>query len=193
MNTYASLLPFLVPELPGAHQYYLTQQLTAVARDFCVRSEAYYADLTAIDIVAAQTDYTLTAPAAADIVKVASVEVDEVGLSQDDYSVVQVATWTLTLQATPTAASTGGLVVTVILQPAVDATELPEYLVERWYLAIVAGVKARMMRQTRKPWSDPAEAAASLREYHRGIALARNLTAKGYRHANLSLQIPDFV
>ena len=193
MTNYADLLPYLIPELTGCSSNVITQRIKTTVLDFCTRSGAYWADLTAIDIVAEQSAYTLTAPASTKIDRVAGVVLNDVNLETTKYEVVDDASgWTLTLDDEPQAASTGGLEVTVVVLPLITATSIPAYLMDRWNMKFCAGVKANLMLMKQKPWTDRELALQYMREYNAGIAEARNLTMKGMKNHSLRVTIPSF-
>jgi len=174
------LLPEIVPECPGVPDPLATLAVRRAAREFCRRSTWWRESLAAIDTVAGTASYTL-APASAESMIVSVVDPvmhvkepvyrktrrwlgENAGLNWDtntgeiaDYYLMTDEK-TLRLVPIPTVAQTGGLEVTVVLQPTPTATNLDTDLYNQWYEAIAYGAKAYLQVQTDKPWSSPQDA-----------------------------------
>lgn len=82
----------------------------------------------------------------------------------------------LTIDPVPVGADT--LTLLVALKPARDAAKLPSFLYERWAPAIAAGAKAELMRQQKKPWSNPGLSVAQQMMFDQAISTAAMRAAR---------------
>jgi len=307
MTDYSDLIPYLAVELPSCPDNIITQMLKIVARDFCLKTFAWWEDLEPVDIVADAASYTLKPPASgidltlvtwcngcaegasvsgnvltcgatdttvaatwaalaatgkfslildgavtaiapdftadasmanvaaslqtavqaatggsetvaydtdhlvitgvghtrigfltttSDYVleRVSGVELDDSGLLTSQYAVTNdYRGWQLTLDATPSAASTDGLEITAVLTPKLTATSMPQSIMDRYGMDICSGVKWHLMRQPRKPWSDPASAMDYRQEYWNAVAIARVNTTQGQKSTRLRVKMRSFI
>lgn len=81
------------------------------------------------------------------------------------------ASWMNGLSGAATAAAR--LEVDAVLRPELDADDIPDWLMDRFGEVIIAGAMWRLLRQRRKPWSDPERAEEYRAEWRRGLAAAR--------------------
>jgi len=60
ITTYADLIPYMLPDLPGYQAGTALAALRAAGREFCRRSEAWTDDLDPVDLVIGQRDFSLS-------------------------------------------------------------------------------------------------------------------------------------
>jgi len=148
---YVDLIPRMARDLRGApsEKYDVKAALVDAGRRFCMVSQAWFEKLTAIDVVAEQQEYTLsTGGYLAQFVRIKELRLlttSEV-TAGDEGSLVDSTRYLLNLPKTlkfrtgciPGTAVTGGMVITAVLAPQMDAEEIPAWVIDRWGDAIIA-------------------------------------------------------
>lgn len=179
-------LPEVALEVAGCPQLVVINAIQNAAIQFLRESELQTADLTPIDIVAGDANYTLTAPVGATLVKAEKVTVDGEPLEsvsstidEDEtgaaYAYRQESPNEIRIIRVPDADITGGLVVKAAIAPTKNADSV---LVEEWIAAkyleeIACGAKARLLMQNGKPWANPGSAEVNQRVFLAAIAEAK--------------------
>jgi len=118
-------------------------------------SELWREDLTAIDAVEDQADYTLT-PSAGVVIRVIKVEVDETELDPSEYKMTSASTLTFEEDSVPAADGTANIEVEVAISPDINGTNGPAWVLNRFHEGLVWGARWALYRQLRKPWTDPS-------------------------------------
>lgn len=166
----------LLPELPGCTVAMVNFQLRETARELCHRTSAWREPLTAVDTVAAQAAYTLTAPADSELVRVTKLTVNDIllwrltdrkpsgtdseteptyGIDEPPFTLDENLTQiVLATDEIPAAAVTGGLAVEAALKPTAAAATLPDFLLTQCSEALRYGTLSRLMLMAKKPWTD---------------------------------------
>lgn len=155
---YADLIPRMVRDLRGVsfEKSDAVLALKDAGRKFCNESGAWYADLTAIDVVAEQQEYTLSTsfPAQFKAIKTLRLLTESEVAAGDEGGLVDPSYYRLNLPATlhfntghiPATAVTGGMVVKVVLVPQLDTEELPEWMISRWGEGIIGWAMYTILR-----------------------------------------------
>jgi hypothetical protein len=186
--TYDDLHEYMVPELPGATKAIINQALWRAGHDFIEKSRAWEQTLTAINLVASQTEYYLTIPWRAVVEAIIDVRINTAagvtagndGELLDDrlYWLERTDSSTglklvLADSETPAEAVTSGLVVKVCLVPVAGEHELPQWFFDRYFEGIVGlAMYDLMTRHPEDAWFNPGRG-----EYYR--KRARNLIGSG--------------
>jgi hypothetical protein len=196
MATFDDLLPEARIGLSEAPDFSIVAALRRSAARFCRHSHLWRDDLDPFPLVAGQDAYSLDPPSGAVVERLLTVKIDgtplrEIARLQDIKALrkqsgtpvaaaLTVAGDELLLWGTPTAALAGKLVdVFAVLAPTINARTLPDFLIDEWHDAIVAGAHAEMYGNKSMPWYDEAkaqergfrfgeEAARAKREQHSG-------------------------
>lgn len=207
MSALADFYDLLLPELPGCSTAMVDLHLREVAREFCRKTSAWRLPLTAINLVAGQTTYTL-APTIADtsVVKLVDLTVnsellwadtDRDSLSDSDIAPKYVRNEppftlsgdltqiTLITDEVPMASLASGMLATAALQPDVDATTLPDFLRNVHSEAIRFGVLSRLMLMGKKPWGDRPLATEYANKWHSELNFAAYQTTVGNTREHL--------
>lgn len=171
VNLPRHLIDDCLTHLPGITDGVLLKQLAKSARQFCIDAEGYETDLAAINVVASQAAYVLAVPVAARIIRVQKVLLEDVEQDASLWTFSEPAT--LTFVNAPQAAVTGGLVVTVVLMPGMDAEEYPEGFVDLRAEAIRAHAIAMLKVIPKKEYSDPDTAGFWMAQYRNAMSIAR--------------------
>ena len=168
-----SFRDYTVPELPGCPLSIVDQAIMETLREFFHRTQYWQEDLTAIDVVAAQTEYELDPSSSnSEIDAVVTVEQDGSELEAGvDYKLDDTKKL-LVLNNEPDAASTGGLEVKVALKPRLTATRIPERMFNDWVYQIAAGVKGKLMALPKMKWTDQQMAVFYFDKFESGVAEA---------------------
>lgn len=192
----SSLLPYIAPDVRRCPQPILIQSLRIAINEFMRDTQLWQRDMTAVDIVAEQTTYSL--PATFD--PLAEVEM-VVSATYDDEEMVQGSHYEMTDELTlellfdPPEAVTGGLVIRAIhrLAPAMETSAegltdaVLERIVSSWIAAIVEKAKSILFIMRDKPWTDEKKAIVHDQLYQ---GLKTNaVIRKIQKHTNAPVQI----
>lgn len=177
--TLDELSGYVFHDLPGCPKPLIKQAAFLVFADFCRQTHAWKEDLTAINLVADQAQYSLTAPTGAVILMPSKVLVNDVQLSAPGGYTWNPSTGKVILTTAPSEAATGGLEVTVALAPATSVTTIADWITNHWLQVLVDGILAMLKKQQKKPWSDPAWQIHD-RDYREAIGRAKAAGAIGY-------------
>lgn len=174
MTALTGFLNYVLPQVPGCLNAMALQSIFESYEEFCRRSLVYTLTPSAIDIVAATKDYTITPDAGtvvSDVLKV-FVSGKEVVPRTEEWLDANVTDWrttatgpargyivpaanTVRLVPIPSSAIDDGLVVKVALRPLETATTCPDVIFNDWRQAIVDGALARLLMMQKKPWTNP--------------------------------------
>jgi len=173
-------------ECPGCSRTVMQQQLRLVARDFCVRTEAW-TDFVTKDIVADTEAYNLNTGYSANIQRILWVKYGESATEDntsplDPYLYKLEDEWTLTLLFDCPSAITDGLYVKMALRPQFGGVsdspnDLPEWFIDRYSDVLSAGTKAKLMRMLKMPWGNAEMSQFYNRLYDNGVNMA-NIESK---------------
>lgn len=163
----------VLPELPKAPKGLVLLNIRNVLREFFHRSMAYEHVLPLQNVEDGKTDYELDSDIEeTEIDAVMKVEQDGSELTPATHYTVSVDKTMLVLETEPDADSTDGLEITVSLKTLRTATKVETRLFDDWHEVWESGVKAKMMLQPRKPWTDQAMGLEYHRQYWEGIRAA---------------------
>jgi hypothetical protein len=172
VSTFADFYDLLLPELPGCTTAMVDLHLREVAREFCRATSVWRQPLAAVNLVANQATYTVTAPASSELVRIVSITVAGKLLWLDTDAPPEsqtpkyeradppftlsgdLTTLTLIADEVPKAAFVGGLVLVGALSPSAAATTIPDFIKGQYSEAIRYGVLSRLMVMGKKPWTD---------------------------------------
>jgi hypothetical protein len=174
VTAYTSFYPLLVPELPGIENVLMLQQIQLTAREFFRDTESWREELSPVNIVVDKTTYALPKLYDAMIhriiwVKTGGDTADPIEV--DDYNLIE--DYMLELENAPDTALTDGLIVKAVFIPYLFSNEIPTFLMEKWAEAIAAGVKAALMMQNNKKWSNAERGQLYAQEFYNWQARAR--------------------
>lgn len=151
----------------------LKSALIKSARQFCLDTELWEEELTPINVVANTASYSLVSrlPEHSHIICIAKARYGEEATDEDtndmnvnDYQLDDETTFTFL--TTPTDSITDGLVVTVVLRPAINSVGLPTSFGEKYFEPIMHYAKYLLFRQDKnKAYADPQRAQEHLRDY----------------------------
>lgn len=168
--------------LPYCPNPLIRSEVLDTIREFCQRTKLWTEQLTAIDVVSDTARYALSSDNG-EVFGVQRAELDEEPLSWTDVETkdrdddtdwrtdttddptecwYDETTGELVLVLTPSAdhdvADDGGLVVWAYLMPALTATEVPDWIYNKYSQEIEEGALARLLDMESVPWTDPAKA-----------------------------------
>ena len=193
MSALTDFHDLLLPELPGCTVAMVNLHLRETAREFCRKTSAWRQALTAVNTVAGQAAYTLATPADSQLVRITELTVNGVLLWRDretekaDSTAVEpkygvtappfdlsadLTQLTLHADEVPTAAVTGGLVVTAALAPTATAATVSDFLLTQYSEALRYGTLSRLMLMAKKPWTDRPLAGVYEQRWHEALNFA---------------------
>lgn len=184
MTVWASFYDHILPELNGITPAVVDFTLRDVCRDFCEETGVHATEVTAINVVAGTSAYTLTSPVsgtephrikaawfnghplhmAPEDALNASSDYWPDSTSTEPWAYTQKQPDQIILYPEPDTAVTDGLRVQIILKPTTDSTGLTDWIALRYMRQLAHGVKARLMAQPGRPWTNPDFAA-----YHNAL------------------------
>jgi hypothetical protein len=194
----SSWVKYIAGQVPLCPNPVIKDYLIDILRDFCKETNLWDENqLTAIDLVADQADYTLTS-SSGDIVSVESVEIDGVPIKPASKKILNEiryrfrdvterrpraydfkASNVLTLIYTPSEDLTGGLVVWVSLKPLESATSIEDFLWRDYKMDITNGVVGQLLQLSNKPWSDFEKGVVKFNLYSSARDNAKNVKYQG--------------
>lgn len=181
------LYPYVVPDLPGCPDETLRQAFVLTAIDFCQKTLVWNEIADAVQLVDGVSDYDIDYPSGAIAQTVTGVWCGEMELIPKSISELndEIPNWRAATSNRPryynSPADWGSIRVypipsgiaeatprpTITLRgtflPKLSATELPNFMAERFLDCLTSGVKGRLMLQPRQTWTD-----AQLGAYHKG-------------------------
>jgi len=199
----SNLYEFTMGELPDCPKPLLMRNIVLAVREWCMRSQAWEIDLDDIDIIADQDTYQLDSPVEdTEVIACVNRPSDDVGVKWDgrllspgvEYT-IEVTKNMLTLDETPSAASTGGLTVRVAIAPILSATEdmeVPDRLFSDNQDIWAKGAMSRLMLMPKKEWTDIDTARTYHAMFWDGIRLAIAERTRGRTNRDIRVQIPFF-
>jgi len=199
----SNLYEFTMPELPDCGKILQMRNIVLAIREWCMRSQAWEIDLDDIDIIADQATYQLDSPVEdTEVVACVHRPSDDVGVKLDgrllspgvEYT-IEVTKNMLTLDQTPTAASSAGLTVRVAIAPILSATatlEVPDRLFSDNQDIWARGAMSRLMLMKKKAWTDPETGRMYHAMFWDGIRLAIAERTRGRTNRDLQVQYPNF-
>lgn len=189
----SDLIPKMLMDVPRCEEGLLFRTLREQAREFCEMTEAWRIELRAINIVTDQVEYTLPVPWDASIHRIILVTINDIERVDTQYDLEDERKLILDDSIKPTEDITDGLEVEVVLRPHESTDDYPEAFFDRWHSAIVAGAKATLLNQPKKPWTNPRLAKRFTTQWVTGKALARREKYAKQKAGGLKLQHQPFL
>lgn len=206
MTAWSTFYDFVMPDVPGISTSFVDFMLRQVAIDFCRKSCLHSVELDAIDVVADQQEYDLTSPI--DETEVALVKAAWFNNTPMMFATLDVLNpsnpyWP-SLSATDARAFTqrqpdkmlvypipdtdlaGGLRVEVVLVPTQSAAGLTDWIANKYRYELACGVKARLMLQPSKPWTNLEAGQYELAQYQAALTRATIDTNRSLTRAAVS-------
>lgn len=197
MAALSTLLPEILPYVPGCPDPMVEQELRSAARIFFTRTKAWVQWLDEEYLVANLREYDLSLPAGTEVVRVQRATVDG--------RPVEVVGWNslpsdmaihgaggtpqlvsspdrLTLTIGAPGASGSRLQVQAALMPSRSATAIPDHLLSQHADALIDGAKYRLLRVP-GPLHKPQEAAEAMALFERAIAACSVDAWRGHTNA----------
>lgn len=169
LGLFCNIYPYIQDTVVEASETDIERSMQMAVREFAVDTEIF-SEVYTIDIVADQATYVLESIYKAKNYRIAIVAINGANLVNSQYT-LSTSGRILTLIDIPSAAATGGLVLTTVLKPDLTCTQLDEDQMELWYEALISLTKGKLHAQPRKPWSDPVEASYQLGIYEGYVEL----------------------
>lgn len=209
MTAWADFYDHILPDVNGVTSAVVDFTLRQVCIEFCERSGIHSTQVTAMDIVADTAAYSLTSPVSGtEPYQVKAVWFDGRPLdmapmdalasvnpywateeSAESWAYTQRQPDQIILYPIPTEAVTAGLRVEVLLRPTQDASGLTDWIAGRYMRQLAAGVKARLMAQPNRPWTNVEYAAVYNAEYRDALTRATIDANRSLMRAALSVRM----
>lgn len=191
----------VLPELTRCPESLAMLHIRLACEDFYKRSKLDRVDLAAFDTVADTASYALTLPTGKVVAEVLDVWLDSdyelTAIGPDDRDSLypewrsntdqpeyyfMLDSLNLTLFATPDAVYS--IDCHAALKPKSDATTIDSWVFEQYREQIAAGAMSRLMRMSKKPWSDPVMATDKKMTFEAAIESAKLTAERGRGRAH---------
>jgi hypothetical protein len=191
--TPSDLLPYLLPEVPGAPEALAKQAIMRAANDFCWETGVWNEIQDPISVVDGVNEYDLDAPSGAQIVTIKSIwmvnrELVPVTMERlqevipnwqeaqgSDPAYYNCATdySTVRIYPIPMGANSAKMTIRAIYTPNQFGSTLPQFLVDKFLDEILAGAKSRLMIMPGKSWTNPQLAMGNAIAFAEGVVRAK--------------------
>lgn len=191
--TPTDLLPYILPEVPGAPTTLVEQAIMRTANDFCWETGVWNEIQDPIAVQDNISEYDLDAPSGAQIVTIKSIwmvnrELVPVTMERlqelipnwqeatgSDPAYYNSATDYSTVRIYPIPLGVNGAKMTIraIYTPDQFGSYLPKFLVTTFLDEILAGAKSRLMQMPNKEWTNLQMAVVNATVYAEGITKAK--------------------
>lgn len=194
----STLLPGVLPQVPGCPRPLAEQAVLHSAAEFCAASHLWSEELAPLDVSAETATYAFAPPAKALVAMVLSVTcfgrrlapateewLDDAWPGWNETASAKPSHYLLPsagrvrLAPTPTEDGAGALRVVAALVPSDTATELTEVVAQNFGETVVHGALARLLATPGKLWSNPELSVHHGRRFSHGLARARGQRIKG--------------
>jgi hypothetical protein len=199
--------------VPGCDKITVEKEVMNTIRDFCATTLLWVKELTAINIIAGTSTYTLAAPAGvqASVVSIERAECndrymdpesmdlldrgsemwrDQTGSESPSYMVDSEKV--LKLRYIPTENLIGGLIIWASLKPTVAALTIPDFVYDDWYDAIKFGSWGRIFKIPKKAWTNIREGEYFESMYHEQRSHAKKEKRTGKTKLSLAIMPRPF-
>ena len=199
---YSELLDEVLPQLAADPSDPVTENaIKRAVIEFCSSSWIWRYLPDPIDVVAGEANYTLEPPAGADVATLIDAQFNTTPLDPRsttwlDHEIpgwrtlrktpkyfTQVDTEEIILAAVPDISMTGGLTMTLALQPSQRASDFPRWIFNNYIYDLANGAIAKLMLMPGQPWTDLQGGADRRARFDAAIANARNSAASAVGRA----------
>jgi hypothetical protein len=178
---------FVLPEVPGCPEPLLVQEVVQTAFEFCDKTGAWNELQDPVALLVGVADYEIDAPSGAIPLRVTSAwlngrlmqptplrSINQLGVAGSEPYYYNAAVERGSIRLFPSPGVTGlELTLKTCFAPAMTATTLPDFLMQRYTQVIAAGAKASLMSKPGQPWSNPHMAAVYGAQFASGMNDAR--------------------
>lgn len=210
MKAYSTLFDDVLPELPGADPAIVLHQIKRTVNDFYERS-LFSRERIVANLVAGVATYVVgsSTPTDFDVGKVLDVRLNT-GSSAGPQKMqprtpqqldIEMPNWdtqtgvpryytqsaidTIVLVLIPNTSYVGGLIITISKLPTYAGIGYDDAVAEKFNEALGAGVKSRMMRMPKKPWSNPQLASQYGAFFDAEVGAAAIIAGRSYGRGRL--------
>lgn len=199
---YTELLDEVLPSLAADPSDPVTENaIKRAVIEFCAGSWIWRHFPDPIDVVAGEAYYQLESPSGADITVVVDAQHDRAPIHARSTSwldaeipgwrtirktpkyYTQIDTEEIILAAVPESSITGGLTLTLALQPSQTAAGFPKWIFNQYLYDLANGAIAKLMLMPGKPWTDLQNGADRRARFDGAIANARASAASALGRA----------
>ena len=191
--TAQELLPYVLPDVPGAPNEMVIRQIMFAANDFCIKTGVWDEIQDPTIVIDKVSQYDVDVPKGAQVATIKNIwlpnreliaaTMDQIqqfipnwqtstGAGPVYYNAAQDWT-TYRIFPIPENANKVQMTLRVAYAPDQFGSVLPRFLADRWLDEITAGAKARLQAMPSKPWSNAATAVYNQRLYDDGALEAK--------------------
>ena len=195
MKPVESLLSYVVPYADGVPKFVARQAIVKAAQQFCTQTLVWQEDYSEV-VVHPGKFIEAPVPPYANVLKymqvfydgkeLVAVSRDSLGASGIDYRALEgqpryyYQASLNTIRLVPEPEEHGVVRMTVALAPTLEAKELPDDLIQRFWPALVNGALADIKQTQGQSYSDPQAAVVYLQLFAQGVREAKNEAARSF-------------
>lgn len=188
-----ALLPYLLPDVPGAPDITARQALLLTAIEFCVKTHAWEEIQDPIPLEDGVNEYEIDLDPGVRVAAVKSVWMQDRQLTPKTMEEISllIPNWQAAQSSIPMFYSApadldyirvypiplqpgdGKLTIRAAFAPTLQGSSIPDSIVNRYLEVLIAGAKARLMAAPGKSWSNPQLAAYHQQKFDEGVNSAR--------------------
>jgi hypothetical protein len=189
----SQILPFVVPEVPGAPDALVSRMIMLTANDYCIATGVWDEIQDPTIVIDKVHTYDVDVPKGAQVATIKNIWLPNRELIAATMDQIQqfIPNWqsstgagpvyfnaaqdwsTYRIFPTPENANKVKMTLRVAYAPDQFGSVLPSFLMDRWLDEITAGAKARLQSMPGKAWSNQAAAQENRRIYEDGVLEAK--------------------
>jgi hypothetical protein len=193
----SQILPYVVPEVPGAPDALVARHIMLAANDFCLQSGVWDEIQDPVTVIDKIHTYDVDAPKYSQVATIKNIWMPNRQLIPATMDQIQqfIPNWqtstgsepvyynaaqdwtTFRIFPIPENANKTKMTLRVSYAPDGFGSVLPKFLMDRWLDEITSGAKARLMAMPGKAWTNPNAAMYNQRLYEDGLLEAKILMA----------------
>lgn len=191
-SDFHSLIAMETPDCPG---FIMDIEILHAARVFCdqtwIWQDGYDEELElTVDVDGEDVAYEVTVEAGRELIAVSDVKINDTTKTAGvDYQ-IDISTDYIIFTSAP--AADDEVLVKRVYKPALDSTDLPDFLLARHAEAIAKLAVHFIKAYSKKPWSDPAGSAKAYREYINLAGVDVDLAMRGRTKADTAVYPREF-
>ena len=196
-TTYESLLPEILPMVPGCPDALVIQNIRSAVIELCERASVYQHELDPISTVSSVYEYEFDAPLSTSVHKIVwgvlsgdALEPVSSGMLEQrvpdwrnqtgtpEYIIKNNLT-TFWIAPVPSASAANSLIIRVALKPTYTSVSCDDTVMSDYRDTIINGTVGRLLRMPAKEWSDVNSASVYYGFYNEGVVAAEQRARRG--------------
>lgn len=195
MSALADFLPLVLPQVTGCSSLMAEQKVRLACRTFCTRTRVWRATDT-VAVLAGVATPAIVVPAESTLYEVERVWFEGREIPAEAYTARNpghtdslVVAMKLPDQLVLKAPQDGTFEISTILQPSIDAAEVPDFLFEKFGESIAAGALADLLSMAGVAWANPQAAMIQAAKFEDALNEHTGFNVRGQQRAPLRTRV----